>query len=84
MPGVSKMARQIKVLLDKSGDLSSVPGTCMAKGENHLYKLSSDLHHAMDGTPTVYTLTLKLFSYGTMVYIFKNFNIFYTYKKANI
>lgn len=50
-----KMAQQIKVLADKSEDLSSIPRVHMVKRENQLCKLSSDKSAGACANPQINT-----------------------------
>lgn len=51
------MAYQIKVLVTKPDNLSSIPGVHMMEGENQFTHVSSNLTHVL--WPTVYSLIQK-------------------------
>lgn len=49
--GAGEMAQQVRELAAKSDHLSSIPRTHRVEGNNHLHKLTSDLHaHAIVST----------------------------------
>lgn len=56
----SKLAQQGKVLATKPNNLSFIPGTHMAEGENQLYRVVLQLPHAFHGHTHVLLFLLML------------------------